>query len=43
MPSGSNCEELCDQAFGSEGSCLSTMTGKGTESVLCGCAQIVLR
>jgi len=47
LPSGQSCEALCDQAFGDQGgapgSCLSTTTDKGTDSVLCGCAQIVLR
>jgi hypothetical protein len=46
MPSGPSCEVLCDAAFGSQGgqgSCLSATTAKGKESVLCGCAQIVLR
>jgi hypothetical protein len=46
VPGGQSCEATCDQAFGDQGgpgNCVSTTTGPGTPSVLCGCAQIVLR
>ena len=46
VPSGQNCEEICDQVYGSQagqGSCRSETTGAGADSILCGCAPIVLR
>lgn len=45
LPSNESCNAVCDDAFGyqGQGTCLSATTGNGTQSVLCGCAQIVLR
>lgn len=46
LPIDQSCEATCELAFGNPdgpGTCLSTTMGTGTQSVLCGCAQIVLR
>jgi len=43
VPTPANCETACDGMSLGSGSCVTSTSSKGVESILCGCAPIVLR